>query len=1021
MAAFVELHARSAFSFLEGASVPEDLVEACAQFDMPAMAIVDRNGVYGAPRFHMAAKKAGIRAHIGSEITCANGLSYPLLVETREGYRNLCRLVTRMKLRAPKGEGAATLDEIAEFSRGLVCLTRHPDEPLLEIFGRHNLYAELQRHYHREEEARNQVIAGRARRLGIPVVASNGPAYAAPAQRELLDVFTCVRHKTTLPAAGRLLERNSERHVKTPAEMARLFADCPEALANTLEISSRLEFTLSNLGYEFPRYPVPDGQTMTSFLRDRVDEGARFRYQPYHEKARRQIARELALIEKLGLAGYFLIVWDIARFCRESGILAQGRGSAANSAVCYALQITAVDPVGMDLLFERFLSEERGEWPDIDIDLPSGAQRERAIQYVYQRFGKLGAAMTANVITYRGRSAAREVGKALGFEVSSLDRLSGLVRTWEWKDPAGTTERQFGEAGFDLANPRVRKFCELYQMAQDLPRHLGQHSGGMVICQGQLDGVVPLEPASMPGRVVVQWDKEDCADMGIIKVDLLGLGMMAAIEETVKLVPQAYGDAVDLAHLPQDDPAVFEALQKADTVGMFQVESRAQMASLPRMRPERFYDIVVQVALIRPGPIVGKMVHPFLNRRQGREEPDCLHPSLEPVLRRTLGVPLFQEQLLRMAMIAAGFTGGQAEELRRAMGFKRSEKRMAEIEVKLRAGMARNGIAGQVQDDIVRSITSFALYGFPESHAASFALLAYASAYLKCHYLAAFTCAMLNNQPMGFYAPAVLIKDAQRHGLRVLPVDVAASEWGCTLDGPIGRPRLRLGLRYARGLREEAARAILTARAARPFSSIDDLALRVRELRKDEIARLAEIGALNSLDRGHRRDALWQASRAILPVGPLLAPLEESGRASPLGPMTGEERLASDYRGTGLTVGRHPMAWRRAEMGALGVTRAADLAGMPDGRFVRVAGSVIVRQRPGTAKGFVFLSMEDETGILNAIVNPDTFDRYKCAVLGSRFLLIEGSLQNQDGVISVKAGRIAALPAGAAAESHDFH
>jgi error-prone DNA polymerase len=1021
MAAFIELHARSAFSFLEGASVPEDLIGVCAQFEMPAMAIVDRNGVYGAPRFHMAAKKAGIRAHIGSEITCTNGLAYPLLAETREGYRNLCRLITRMKLRAAKGEGAATLDEIAEFSGGLICLTRHPDERLLEIFGKHHLYAELQRHYHREEEARNQAIAERARSLGIPLAASNGPAYATPAQRELLDVLTCVRNKVTLPTAGRLLERNSERHVKAPEEMRRLFADCPEAVAHTLEISSRLEFTLSDLGYEFPRYPVPEGKTMISFLRDRVDEGARLRYQPYHEKARRQIERELALIGKLGLAGYFLVVWDIARFCRENGILAQGRGSAANSAVCYALEITAVDPVGMELLFERFLSEERGEWPDIDIDLPSGAQRERAIQYVYQRFGRLGAAMTANVITYRGRSAAREVGKALGFEVSTLDRLSGLVRTWEWKDPKDTTERQFGEAGFDLDHPRVRKFRELYHMAQDLPRHLGQHSGGMVICQGQLDSVVPLEPATMPGRVVVQWDKEDCADMGIIKVDLLGLGMMAVIEDTVKLVPEAYGETVDLAHLPQDDPAVFEALQKADTVGMFQVESRAQMASLPRMRPKRFYDIVVQVALIRPGPIVGKMVHPYLNRRQGREKPDCLHPSLEPVLRRTLGVPLFQEQLLRMAMIAAGFTGGQAEELRRAMGFKRSEKRMAEIEVKLRAGMARNGIMGKVQDDIVRSITSFALYGFPESHAASFALLAYASAYLKCHYLAAFTCAMLNNQPMGFYSPAVLIKDAQRHGLRVLPVDVAESEWLCTLDLGGSAPRLRLGLRYARGLREESARAIVAARAARPFSSIDDLALRVPELRKDEINRLAEIGALNSLDRGHRRDALWQAQRAILPVGPLLEPLEESGQPSPLSPMTGEERLSSDYRGTGLTVGRHPMAWRRTEMNALGVTRAADLARMPNGRFVRVAGSVIVRQRPGTAKGFVFLSMEDETGILNAIINPDTFDRYKFAVLGERFLLIEGSLQNQDGVVSVKAGRIAGLRAGAAAESHDFH
>jgi error-prone DNA polymerase len=1017
MTHYVELHARSAFSFLEGACVPEELAGACQEFGLSAMAIVDRNGVYGAPRFHMAAKKAGVRAHIGSEITCTNGVTYPLLAETREGYRNLCRMVTRMKLRAKKGEGAATLEEIAEFSPGLICLTRHPDERLLEIFGRHHLYAELQRHHHRDEEARNQAIADRARSLGIPLVATNAPAYAAPRQRELLDVFTCVRNHVTLAGAGHLLERNSERHVKTAAEMASLFADLPEAIAHTVEISSRLEFTLADLGYEFPRFSVPEGETMMSFLRKRVDEGARRRYQPYHERARLQIERELALIEKLGLPGYFLIVWDIVRFCKSHDILAQGRGSAANSAVCYALEITAVDPVGMELLFERFLSEERGEWPDIDIDLPSGDKRESAIQYVYEKFGKLGAAMTANVITYRGRSAAREVGKALGFEITTLERLSGLVRTWEWKDPADTTERQFREAGFDIHNPRVRKFFEVYRMAQDLPRHLGQHSGGMVICQGQLDSVVPLEPATMPGRVVVQWDKEDCADLGIIKVDLLGLGMMAVIEDTLKLIPDVYSEQVDLAHLPQDDPAVFQALQKADTIGMFQVESRAQMSALPRMMPKKFYDVVVQVAIIRPGPIVGKMVHPYLNRRQGREAPDCLHPSLEPVLRRTLGVPLFQEQLLKMAMIVADFTGGQAEELRRAMGFKRSEKRMAEIEVKLREGMDRNGITGSVQDTIVHSITSFALYGFPESHAASFALLAYASAFLKCHYLAAFTCAMLNNQPMGFYSPAILIKDAQRHGLRVLPVDITKSEWLCTVEGRA----LRLGLLYAKGLRAAAGQSILAARAARPFSSIDDLAVRVPQLRKDEINRLAEIGALNSLDRIHRRDALWQAQRAILPVGPLLEPLEETGQPSPLAIMNTDERLWADYRGTGLTIGKHPMAYRRAEMDALGVTRAVDLAKVRDGRIVRIAGSVIVRQRPGTAKGFVFLSMEDETGVMNAIVTPAIYDRYKLAVLGERFLFIKGVLQNLDGVISVKAAHIEGMHAGAAAGSHDFH
>jgi error-prone DNA polymerase len=1024
---YVELHARSAFSFLQGASVPEELVAACGELGIPAMALLDRDGVYGAPRFHLAAKKADIRAHIGSEITCTNGNRYPLLCKNRSGYQNLCRLVTRMKMRAKKGEGAATLEEIGEFAKGLLCITPDIDEALIDVFGRQNLYAELQRHMDREEEARNQAVVEKARRLGIPLVATNGVCYATAPQREVLDVLTCVREKVTLKTAGRLLTRNAERHVKSGAEMARLFAELPEAIAHAGEISARLDFTLADLGYEFPRYPVPEGETMDSFLRKRVDEGARQRYRPYHEKARLQIERELALIQKLKLPGYFLIVWDIVNFCRGRGILVQGRGSAANSAVCYALGITAVDPVGMGLLFERFLSEERGEWPDIDIDLPSGDQRERAIQYVYERYGKLGAAMTANVITYRGRSAAREVGKALGFELTTLDRLSGLVRAWEWKDPKDTPQRQFQDAGLDLAHPRIRKFLELYQAVQDLPRHLGQHSGGMVICQGQLDSVVPLEPATMPGRVVVQWDKEDCADMGIVKVDLLGLGMLAAIEECLEHIRKSYGEEVDLAHLPADDPAVYGALQKADTIGMFQVESRAQMSCLPRMRPARFYDIVVQVAIIRPGPIVGKMVHPYLNRRQGRERPDCLHPLLEPVLERTLGVPLFQEQLLRMAMIVAGFTGGQAEELRRAMGFKRSEKRMKDIEVKLRAGMERNGITGQVQETIVQAITSFALYGFPESHAASFALIAYASAYLKCHYLAAFTAALLNNQPMGFYHPSILIKDAQRHGLRVLPVDVRRSEWVCSIERPgegvrrrAGEFCLRLGFRYVRGLRQQASEAILRARAERPFTSIDDLAVRVPELRKDEMNMLAEVGALNPLQEIHRRDALWMAERAVRPVGPLLEPLETIEGASPLARMTIEERLTVDFHGTGVTIGRHPMAYRRAEMQALGVTPAAKLARIPNGRLVRIAGSVIVRQRPGTAKGFVFLSMEDETGVMNAILTPDTFERYRL-VVGEPFLLIDGVLQNLDGVISVKVGRVEGLRAGAAAEAHNFH
>ena len=665
-----------------------------------------------------------------------------LLCASRAGYQNLCRLITRTKLRAPKypaplsrrikptddlilqSQALASLDDLAEFADGLICITggdegplahalthggmqeaRRTLEQLIAIYGSRNVYVELQRHYNREQEARNQAAISLARSFGLPLLATQGAQYAKPEERQILDVFTCIRNHCKLDTAGRLLACNSERYIKVPREMLRLFADLPEATANTVELSSRLEFTLENLGYEFPRYPVADGETMDSFLRERTYEGARDRYlRPgQHElwqRARRQIERELALIEKLKLAGYFLIVWDIVQYCRRQNILVQGRGSAANSAVCYSLGITAVDPVGMELLFERFLSEERGEWPDIDLDLPSGDQREKAIQYVYERYGKLGAAMTANVITYRGRSAAREVGKSLGFDEETLGRLAGLVSSWEYKDPGDTLERQFRDAGFDLRHPRIRKFFELCMAIQDMPRHLGQHSGGMVICQGQLDSVVPLEPATMPGRVVVQWDKEDCADLGIIKVDLLGLGMMAVLEDSITLIRDHYKEEVDLAKLPADDPTVYDALQKADTVGMFQIESRAQMSCLPRLHPTRFYDIVVQVAIIRPGPIVGQMVNPYLMRRQGRQKVVYPHPSLEPVLERTLGVPLFQEQLLRIAMIAAGFSGGEAEELRRAFGFKRSEKRMRDIEVKLRAGMDRNGITGAAQEEI---------------------------------------------------------------------------------------------------------------------------------------------------------------------------------------------------------------------------------------------------------------------------------------------------------------------------------
>ena len=1180
---YLELHTATGFSFLEGASLPEDLVAEASRLGYSALAVCDRDGVYGAPRFHKAALAAGVRPLVGCEISlgpvaagtlagpsrdrqgavspnnrkAAHGLrstdheKQPLLygrgsetnrapdrltvlVKNRRGYQNLCRLLTRMHLRSPKGEGRATWDDLEEYAGGLVALTGdlHHAGPLQAIFGPKNLYIEIQRHLRREQEQANQFRIEYARRHGLPLLATNGVRYAKKSERALFDILTCIRRKTVLDRAGRLLDANAERYLKSPAEMARLFRDVPAAVENTQELAARLGFTLKDLGYEFPHYPVPPGETEMSYLRQVTEQGARERYRPYHERAQRQIEHELRVIEKLKLPGYFLIVWEMIRFCRENKILAQGRGSAANSAVCYSLGITAVDPVGMDLLFERFLSEERGEWPDIDIDLPSGGQREKVLQHVYEQYGPRGAGMTANVITYRGKSAVREVGKALGFPEEMIARLSKCIHSFEYTDDADKLARQVRTAGFDVSHPRVKHLVRLSLQIQNRPRHLGQHSGGMVICRGDLDAIVPLENARMPGRVVVQWDKDDCADLGIIKVDLLGLGMMAALEESIQIISSRGGD-IDLAHLPPDDPKTYALIQKADTVGTFQIESRAQMATLPRLKPNCFYDLVIEVAIIRPGPIVGKMVHPYINRRLGREPVTYPHPSLEPILKRTLGVPLFQEQLLRMAMVAAGFTGGEAEELRRAMGFKRSVERMEEIERKLRSGLAANGIHGEAAEQIVRSITSFALYGFPESHAASFALLAYASCYLKAHYPAAFYTALLNCQPMGFYSPAVLVKDAQRHGIRVRPIDVQASGVRCKVEpsrdrkGAVSRAgaphpaaatetrrtvsvheataqrqngstdrTIRMGLMYVSGLRSEAAETIERERGKRLFTSIDDFVRRAG-LRKPELDVLAEIGALNSIGKKmHRRQALWQIEKAWRPKGPLLenasaamveslpnvkessesgnrAPNASEGSSPPsttifqesqmspvrprrvrdrsresgdqrqettgaedgstaqplngttecpLAPMNPFERLDADYRGAGLTTGPHPMHYLREPLDALGVLPAAKLESYPNGRWVKVAGAVITRQRPGTAKGFVFLTLEDETGVSNVVVTPDKFQDNRALVTSEPFLLVEGILQKQDGVIHVRAKHMKRLgDISLEIASHDFH
>jgi error-prone DNA polymerase len=1085
---YAELHCASAFSFLEGASQPEDLVERAAELELEAVALVDRNTLSGAPRFWKAARDAGIKPIVGAEVVLDEtdlefrnsgfeltahppkaitggrmenpkseirnpklpgplglapdppppGTPLPrltVLAVDHRGYRNLCRLLTEAARGRPKGKARATWPQVAAHADGLHCLTggaegviaqrllhrgleaaRRQLEHLQRLFGS-RLHVELQRHHLRDEEHRNRALIDLAASFRLPLVATGGSRYARPENRDLADVLACIREGSTLDTAGRLLEGGRERHLRSPRELALLFADQPRAVAEAAALAEQLEFTLDELGYRFPDYPLPPGESPISHLRRVTWDGARSRFRPLTARAQAQLERELELIEKLDLAGYFLIVWDIVRFCQREGIMAQGRGSAANSAVCYALSITAVDPVKMELLFERFLSEERGEWPDIDLDLPSGDLRERVIQYVYGRYGPHGAAMTAVVSTYRARSAAREVGKALGFSLEQVDRISkrfGRHMMTEVREGARELDTELAVIGFDPSSRRLQHFKRLWWEIHHLPRHLGQHSGGMVIARGRLDEVVPMEPAAMEGRTVIQWDKDDCADLGLIKIDLLGLGMMAALQEAIPMIRDNEGVEIDLAHLPPGDPKTYDLVRAADTAGVFQIESRAQMASLPRNRPETFYDLVVQVAIIRPGPITGNMTNPYLERRQGRQPVTYAHPCLQPILHRTLGVPLFQEQLLRMAMAAAGFSGGEAEELRRAMGFKRSHERMAVIEKRLRSGMAERGITGEVQEEIVRSITSFALYGFPESHSASFALLVYASAYLKTHHPTAFYACLLNAWPMGFYHPATLVKDGQRRGVRFLSVDVNRSGWRCRWeDGSV-----RIGLRYVHGLQRAAADRIETEQTRAPFTDAADLATRCG-LAGEQLERLAHVGALASLGLS-RREALWQVSEVGGRRGPLLAELPPEG-SSPLEEMVPLDETVADYAGLHLTTGPHLMAYVRQEMDRLGAVPTAGLSKIRDGEIVRVAGAVIVRQRPGTAKGFVFLTMEDETGMVQAIIRPDLYRRHRALIVGTPVLLVEGPLQKQDGTISVKAQRFRPVNAHAAVESHDFH
>jgi error-prone DNA polymerase len=1085
---FIELHSCSAFSFLRGGSFPEQLAEVAAELEMPAIALCDRNGVYGAQRFSVAAREHGVRPIIGAELLMEDGAVLPVLVENRAGYKNLCELLTQAHLRSEKGKCEIRWDELPQFAEGLVAFlgqsmlekldqfnrssVQSVVKILMRAFGRENVFVELQRHFVRGEEQINRQLVDLARANRLPLIATNGVQYAKPYGREVLDVFTCIREHTHLDVAGKLLSQNAERHLKSDREIRAIFADLPEAIDNTARLAEQLTFSLENLGYEFPEYPVPAGHSMDSFLRTIVWFGAQQRYAAVSAKVKRQLEEELSLICKLEFPGYFLIVWDIVNFCREHNIMVQGRGSAANSAVCYCLGITPVDPVSSNLVFERFLNESRKGWPDIDLDLPSGDRREAVIQEIYRRYGKHGAAMTANVISYRGRSAAREIGKALNFSPSILDRFSHLFANGDFPHTLDL-ESQIEQAGLPKNHPRMPAFIRLYQAIYGLPRHLGQHSGGMIICQNKLSSFVPLENASMPGRVVAQWDKDDCEDLGIVKVDLLGLGMMSVMQDALELCRER-GRPLDLAHIPKDDEQTFEIMQHADTVGVFQIESRAQMATLPRMKPKCFYDVVIEVAIIRPGPIQGDMVHPYLNRRAGKEPVTYFDERLKPVLERTLGVPLFQEQMLKIAMIMADFSGNEAEELRRALSFHRSEERMQKVSVKLRAAMERKNVAPDKIDKIIHSITSFALYGFPESHAISFAILAYASAYLKVHRAPEFYASLINNQPMGFYTPATIVKDAQRHGVKVKPVCVMKSDWRCAV---IDNNTFRLGLCVVNGLRQEHGEQVVRARQDQKFESLADFKRRV-SLSKEELRTLAELGAFNCFAK-HRRAAMWKIEETIHddlltksaghserseewsewderhgPMGREVAARESGdervqshsrssdhtiygGRStslceisrsarddrkkeSPLMAMTVQERVNADYATMSLTTGPHPMKLLRERLP--NVWRAIDLPKAKHGSTVQIAGNVICRQRPGTAKGFVFVSLEDETGVSNAIVDPDLFERFRLLITEEDFLLIEGEVQNSDNVVLIKTREIRPLAHDqlVGSESHDF-
>ena len=1014
-----EVVCRTSFSFHEGASTPEEIVNQAAAIGLSAVAITDRDGVYGIPRAHKAAKVAGVRILPGALLTIRGGPGVSLLARDPGGWSQLTRLITESRANMKKGWGQLPLEALLARSDGLEAILMGDwcnarASAVREAFGAHVSLA-LTRRLDSHDASRWDQVALLSARTQIPLVATCDVHMHAPSRLPLQDVLTCIRRKCTIDQAGTTLSPNASRHLRSPERMARMFAAAPQALERSLVIMDRCQFSLDDLRYRYPREIVPQGWTPMKWLTHQTQEGLKWRYPDgIPDDVQSKVEYELRLIEKLDFPAYFLTVYDVVRFARDNGILCQGRGSAANSAVCFALGITAVDPASSSLLFERFISEERGEPPDIDVDFEH-ERREEVLQYVYERYGRHRAAMINEVISYRRRSAMRDAGKALGLDPDQIDRMAKGIH---WFDKGPVNEAKLREAGLDPRDPRVGHSLQIAEDMRGMPRHVGIHSGGFTISDGPLIDLCPIEPATMKDRTVIQWDKDDIDTVGFVKVDLLSLGMLTAIRKCFELIEKYRNRPLCLATVPPEDPAVYEMLGRADTMGVFQIESRAQMSMLPRLKPRCFYDLVIQVSIVRPGPIQGGMVHPYLRRRRGDEPVTYAHPKLKPILARTLGVPIFQEQVMAMAVAVGGFSPGEADALRRAMGAWRKHGTLGGLAERLMDGMRANGIADKFAEQICDQIRGFGEYGFPESHAASFARLVYVSSWLKCHYPGAFCAALLNSQPMGFYSARSLIDDARRHGVSVRPVDVQHSDFDNTMepDGA-GDWAIRMGFRQIRGIKRAAASRITVARADGHFTSIASLQRRA-ELDRGDLGLLARADALRSL-ADHRRQALWSV-QGLYDL-PLFRGLQRPDAVTLPDPSPAEE-MREDYRVQGLSLGHNPVGMVRARLDNEGFVTAAGVSGLPAGRTIRVAGMVAHRQRPGTAKGVVFMTLEDETGLLNVVVKPHTFEKQRKVIVEHNLLEITAKVQRDGHSVSLLATRFSPLeaPDPGRVKSRDF-